>query len=202
MVVNMNVPVVQKQKINLFYLILEAQQTYHMIRGISKKFTIVIVVLVVMLIGVQVANYIGPEKLEYTYRYLEDIQPFDLIDALDEIYPELKSVKHTRIPSARSEDEQYNRRSFINRRGSTKNTRRVSETLKKIIAHQQNYTCATCRSMLPPSYQVDHIVPLYVDVNATNTEYLNSPANLQALCPNCHTMKTQHDSIRYKEYLR
>ena len=98
MVVHTNVPVVQKQKINLFYLILEAQQTYHMTRGISKKFTIVIAVLVVMLIGVQVANYIGPETVEYTYRYLEDIQPFDLIDAIDEIYPELKSVKHTITP--------------------------------------------------------------------------------------------------------
>jgi 5-methylcytosine-specific restriction endonuclease McrA len=80
----------------------------------------------------------------------------------------------------------------------TKSTRRVSETLKKIVAHNQRYTCAMCRNMLPPSYQVDHIVPLYTDVYGTHSDYLNSAQNLQALCPNCHSVKTQHDLIRYK----
>jgi len=85
-------------------------------------------------------------------------------------------------------------------RTRTKSTRRVSETLKKIVAHNQRYTCAVCRSMLPPSYQVDHIVPLYTDIYGTQTDYLNSPQNLQALCPNCHSIKTQHDLIRYKAH--
>jgi 5-methylcytosine-specific restriction endonuclease McrA len=83
-------------------------------------------------------------------------------------------------------------------RTRTKSTRRVSETLKKIVAHNQRYTCLMCRRMLPPSYQVDHIVPLYTDVYGTQTDYLNSAQNLQALCPNCHSVKTQHDLIRYK----
>jgi 5-methylcytosine-specific restriction endonuclease McrA len=83
-------------------------------------------------------------------------------------------------------------------RTRTKSTRRVSETLKKIVAHNQRYTCAMCRRMLPPSYQVDHIVPLYTDVYGTQTDYLNSAQNLQALCPNCHSVKTQHDLIRYR----
>jgi|JI10StandDraft_1071094.scaffolds.fasta_scaffold28573_3 5-methylcytosine-specific restriction endonuclease McrA len=83
-------------------------------------------------------------------------------------------------------------------RARTKSTRRVSETLKKIVAHNQRYTCLMCRRMLPPSYQVDHIVPLYTDVYGTQTDYLNSAQNLQALCPNCHSVKTQRDLITYK----
>jgi 5-methylcytosine-specific restriction endonuclease McrA len=37
-----------------------------------------------------------------------------------------------------------------------------------------------------------------VDVYGTQTDYLNSAQNLQALCPNCHSVKTQHDLIKYK----
>jgi 5-methylcytosine-specific restriction endonuclease McrA len=167
---------------------------------------LVVVVLTAMIIGVQVANYIGPGKIAYSYKFLEDIQPLDLINSMNRArahhdYREsTPSFAQPQQSFAQHRQQQPVEPTY--RRASTKSTRRVSETLKKIVAHNQRYSCAICRNMLPPSYQVDHIVPLYVDVYGIQTDYLNSATNLQALCPNCHSVKTQHDLIKYKEYLR
>ena len=67
--------------------------------------------------------------------------------------------------------------------------RKLSDSIKKIIAHKQNYNCYKCKIILPSTYQVDHIIPHSISND-------DSEENLQALCPNCHSIKTQRENIR------
>ena len=67
-------------------------------------------------------------------------------------------------------------------------TRKLKESTKKNIAFRQNYKCLTCDQLLPPSFQIDHIVPFSI----TNNDDEN---NLQALCPTCHSLKTQYQRM-------
>ena len=178
-----------------------------MIRGISKStLLLVLAILTAMLIGAQIANYIGPEKVVRSYKYLQDLQPFEILGAIEYIN-ELQQGEQNEPINRFYEQQHYQQHQQHHHypqqdpqpiRTSTRTTRRVSESLKKIVAHQQRYSCAICRQMLPPSYQVDHIIPLYADVHGTQSEYLNSEENLQALCPNCHSVKTQRDLMKYK----
>jgi len=61
--------------------------------------------------------------------------------------------------------------------------RSVSETKKKWVASQQNWTCNHCNQQLPAWFEVDHKVRL---------EYggSNHVDNLEALCRDCHGKKT------------
>jgi 5-methylcytosine-specific restriction endonuclease McrA len=170
-----------------------------MIRGISKSAVLVIAVLLAMCVGAQIANYIGPDKFAYACR---SIAPQDLLQAIEyninrESLGDAPQTSHRVDHQPRASNHHWLEQSLPATQ-STRMTRRVSETLKKTVAHRQRYHCAGCRQMLPPSYQVDHIIPLYTDVYGTHTDYLNSGENLQALCPNCHSVKTQQDLIKYK----
>ena len=66
--------------------------------------------------------------------------------------------------------------------------RRVSEAMKKKVAHSQEYRCAGCGHLLPPCYEVDHTTPLWRGGS-------NDISNLRALCRNCHGCKTQDDIL-------
>ena len=66
--------------------------------------------------------------------------------------------------------------------------RRVSETIKKVVAANQQWHCNMCKNMLDASYEVDHKVPLYKGGD-------NNVNNLQALCRNCHGKKTIYDKL-------
>ena len=66
--------------------------------------------------------------------------------------------------------------------------RRVSETIKKVVAANQQWHCNMCQNMLDASYEVDHKVPLYKGGD-------NNVNNLQALCRNCHGKKTIYDKM-------
>ena len=68
--------------------------------------------------------------------------------------------------------------------------RKVSESNKKIIASNQQWKCAMCNNLLNYSYEIDHIIPLYK--GGINDNY-----NLQALCRNCHGIKTLNDRNNY-----
>lgn len=68
-------------------------------------------------------------------------------------------------------------------------SRKLSESNKKIIAFKQDYKCFICKKILPPSFQVDHIIPHSISLDDTEE-------NLQALCPNCHSIKTQRENSR------
>lgn len=71
--------------------------------------------------------------------------------------------------------------------------RKVSEVTKKIIASNQEWKCGFCKQILPPSYQIDHIVPHSICNN-------DEQDNLMALCPTCHANKTQSEARRISEY--
>ena len=64
--------------------------------------------------------------------------------------------------------------------------RRVSLADKKKVAYQQNYKCNLCHMTLPPTYEIDHIIPLFKGGG-------NKLENLQALCPGCHRNKTENE---------
>jgi hypothetical protein len=72
-------------------------------------------------------------------------------------------------------------------------SRKLQDSVKKIIAHKQKYHCSVCNELLPPSYQVDHIIPHSISND-------DSEDNLQALCPNCHSLKTQRENLRIYQY--
>lgn len=67
--------------------------------------------------------------------------------------------------------------------------RKLSESVKKKLAHKQNYLCNICNVCLPPSYQADHIIPHKISND-------DSEENIQILCPNCHSVKTQREYSR------
>ena len=66
--------------------------------------------------------------------------------------------------------------------------RNVSEKTKKIVAGGQSWKCAMCYDILPPTYEVDHIMRLEFGGS-------NDISNLQALCPNCHRKKTMLEKM-------
>ena len=71
--------------------------------------------------------------------------------------------------------------------------RNLHESIKKIIAYRQSYKCHICSILLPPSFQIDHIIPFSISSN--DNEY-----NLQALCANCHSIKTQKEALRISKF--
>ena len=71
--------------------------------------------------------------------------------------------------------------------------RKLTETVKKTVAYSQEWRCKTCEVLLPPSYQIDHIVPHSILED-------DSIDNLQALCPTCHANKTQIEQPRIVKY--
>ena len=76
---------------------------------------------------------------------------------------------------------------------SNKSKRKLSESIKKIIASEQEWKCADCRHILPSSYQVDHKIPFSISEN-------DEKENLVALCPNCHSLKTQSELKRIASF--
>jgi 5-methylcytosine-specific restriction protein A len=66
--------------------------------------------------------------------------------------------------------------------------RAVSESRKKFVAARQQWKCATCSAMLDFTYEVDHIVPLFLGGT-------NEVDNLAACCVSCHKKKTLLERI-------
>lgn len=65
--------------------------------------------------------------------------------------------------------------------------RNVSETLKKYTASSQDWKCAHCQKQLDHTFEIDHI---------TRLEHGGSNNQLQALCRNCHGIKTASENMR------
>lgn len=65
----------------------------------------------------------------------------------------------------------------------TRVKRSVSESRKKYVASQQNWTCNHCRNQLDATFEVDHVKEL-------QDGGTNDVSNLVALCRNCHGKKT------------
>jgi hypothetical protein len=78
---------------------------------------------------------------------------------------------------------------ILNSGNNTNNKKRcVSETKKKFVAANQNWTCGECNQKLPAWFEVDHKVRL--DRGGTN-----HVDNLVALCRNCHGKKTALENL-------
>ena len=45
--------------------------------------------------------------------------------------------------------------------------RKLRESVKKNVAFKQEYKCFLCKNILPPSFQVDHIVPHCISFDDT-----------------------------------
>jgi hypothetical protein len=71
--------------------------------------------------------------------------------------------------------------------------RKLGESIKKQVAYKQEYKCSDCLRLLPPSYQIDHIIPHSISGDDTID-------NLTALCPTCHANKTQKEHTRIIYY--
>jgi 5-methylcytosine-specific restriction endonuclease McrA len=67
--------------------------------------------------------------------------------------------------------------------------RAYSSTHRIEIAYKSKYTCNMCDVLLPPTFEVDHIVELQ-DGGSDTYE------NCQALCNNCHASKTRANVLR------
>lgn len=68
--------------------------------------------------------------------------------------------------------------------------------MQKIVGARQLWRCAKCDCLLPSSYEVDHVQPLW-DGGPDCYE-----TNAQALCPTCHANKTQLESIDRRKKLK
>ena len=73
--------------------------------------------------------------------------------------------------------------------------RSLTPAQKKVVAASYEWKCAACGVVLPASYHVDHIVPLW-DGGADTLE------NCQPLCPDDHAAKTQREAIERAERKR
>lgn len=71
--------------------------------------------------------------------------------------------------------------------------RKLKEKDKKIIASSQGWRCKKCEKILPASYEIDHIIPFSISSN-------DSHDNLQALCSNCHSSKSQRENNRINQF--
>ena len=72
--------------------------------------------------------------------------------------------------------------------------RNVPGKVKRIVAFKQSWTCNYCVRVLPPTYQIDHVVPLHHGGD-------NTIDNLQALCVECHATKTYTETLHLKRPL-
>lgn len=67
--------------------------------------------------------------------------------------------------------------------------RRWNSSEKRTVAHRQAWRCARCATLLPATYEVDHVHPLHrggADCLETNAE---------ALCNSCHSRKTLDERL-------
>ena len=75
------------------------------------------------------------------------------------------------------------------------NRKPIRESVKKEVSYRQSYKCYKCFELLPPTFQIDHIIPWCISNN-------DDEENLQALCANCHSHKTQKETMRIIQYKR
>ena len=83
----------------------------------------------------------------------------------------------------------FKKNNMITEHNYVKQKRNLNNTVKKLIAANQQWKCKKCHNLLDASYEIDHIIPLYKH----GTNHVN---NLQALCRNCHGKKTILDNLK------
>lgn len=168
----------------ILYHIYYENKTFVNFKNYKKYYKMLIVV--VMGFG---ALSIVNKSPKMTYENMKTLQNFIHVLPIDKqskdiLTPFLSSPSH---PVANQSREQVSIRK-IETSGTKSNKRSVSETKKKYVASQQNWTCNKCNKKLNHTFEVDHKVRL---------EYggTNEVSNLEALCRECHGQKTSFENF-------
>lgn len=67
--------------------------------------------------------------------------------------------------------------------------RRCTPLQRMHLAYKQNYVCAMCETLLPPQFDLDHIIPLH---KGGSNDW---KTNLQCLCAQCHNKKSTEEVL-------
>ena len=82
------------------------------------------------------------------------------------------------------------------KRSTTKRRRNWTADQKRIVAAQNDWRCAICNNLLNAAFEIDHITAL------ENGGTDDIASNAQALCANCHALKTQKERVERIEKAR
>lgn len=65
---------------------------------------------------------------------------------------------------------------------------RFPDWYRRLVACEQQWRCNTCHSLLPHTFEIDHVRPLWAGGSPDDRN------NLQALCNTCHSAKTVREA--------
>ena len=65
---------------------------------------------------------------------------------------------------------------------------RFPDWYRRLIACEQQWQCNVCHTLLPHTFEIDHVRPLWAGGSA------DARTNLQALCNTCHSAKTVREA--------
>jgi 5-methylcytosine-specific restriction endonuclease McrA len=105
---------------------------------------------------------------------------------------EIKKKKEIELKVKEGKVEKKSRKSVF---WEYKREKVSDRTRMKIFMDQQRNTCNGCFEILLSNHEIDHILPLHLGGS-------NDIKNLQALCPNCHRLKTQYLDTEIEELLK
>lgn len=71
--------------------------------------------------------------------------------------------------------------------------RKWTSSEKRAVGARQSWKCASCNTLLPATFEIDHVIPLH------NGGLDCSDANGEALCNPCHATKTLRERIKMEE---
>lgn len=78
--------------------------------------------------------------------------------------------------------------------------KRLCNSARLQVMYNADYKCYDCKCVLPPTCEIDHIIPLHhstwkdmPSIIAYNKA--NAYQNLCPLCPNCHAAKTRQERM-------
>lgn len=99
-----------------------------------------------------------------------------------------KESKHSKTKESKKKESKKNStKSSLKKTEGTPPDRherkRPTDFMRRLIGARQLWSCRSCAQFLDAAYEIDHIVPLFL--GGTNEE-----DNLQALCRNCHGVKS------------
>lgn len=69
-----------------------------------------------------------------------------------------------------------------------KTRKHIPALIKDRVRYRQGYKCQGCFVLLPPGHEMDHVIPLWAGGK-------DDASNLQALCGNCHNIKSRVEQM-------
>jgi hypothetical protein len=142
--------------------------------------------LIVIIMGFGALSVVNKSP-KMSYDNMKSLQEFIQVMPIDKQSKDILTPFLSSQPGFRNTREEASIRK-IEKSGSKGTKRSVSETKKKYVASQQNWTCNKCNQKLNHTFEVDHKVRL---------EYggTNEVSNLEALCRECHGQKTSFENF-------